>query len=167
VYAGFEEKYRDAERLRCFLGQHRWTGSEAMAPGTGGCTEALKGATLEQLLRRPEISLADLEPVLRAHNLWLPGTVRRAVETEIRYQGYIELQRRDAEKLKGLGARRIPENLDYSAVDGLSREIREKLSRIRPRDLGMAGRIPGVTPAALSILNLYLELRGAKKPPET
>jgi tRNA uridine 5-carboxymethylaminomethyl modification enzyme len=166
VYAGFEEKYRDAERLRRFLGQYRWTGREAVAPGCRGGGEALKGATLEQLLRRPEISLASLEPVLRAHSLWFSGPVRLAVETEIRYQGYLEQQRRDAEKLRGSGARRIPENFDYSAVDGLSREIREKLSRVRPRDLGMAGRIPGVTPAALSILNLRLELRGPKKPPE-
>jgi tRNA uridine 5-carboxymethylaminomethyl modification enzyme len=166
VYARFVEKYLEAERLRRFLGQYRWTGSEALTPGSRAPAEEAKGTTLEQLLRRPEISLADMEPVLRAHNLWLPGAIRVAVETEVRYQGYIEQQRRDAEKLKRLGARRIPPNLDYSAVDGLSREIREKLSRIRPRDLGMAGRIPGVTPAALSILNLYLELRGSESSPE-
>jgi tRNA uridine 5-carboxymethylaminomethyl modification enzyme len=73
------------------------------------------------------------------------------------------MQKREAEKLAGLGSRRIPADFDYSKVDGLSREIRDKLTRIRPADLGMAGRIPGVTPAAVTILNVQLELRRSKR----
>ncbi|MFH1574333.1 MAG: tRNA uridine-5-carboxymethylaminomethyl(34) synthesis enzyme MnmG, partial [Acidobacteriota bacterium] len=153
-YARFLEKQGSAERLRRFLREHRWSATdEAAAHGLP------KGSTLEQLLRRPEVRLARFEALLHRHDLWLDEAVREAVESEIRYQGYIELQRRDAEKLRKLGSRRIPPGFDYSAVDGLSREMREKLTRVRPQDLGMASRIPGITPAAISVLNLYLELR--------
>ena len=62
-----------------------------------------------------------------------------------------------------MSARSIPADFDYSAIDGLNREMREKLSRIRPRDLAMAGRIPGITPAAVSILNVQLEIRQARR----
>jgi len=152
-YARFLEKQGSAERLKRFLREHRWSAmDEAAADGLP------KGSTLEQLLRRPEVRLDRFEALLRRHDLWLDEAVRVAVESEIRYQGYIELQRRDAEKLRKLGSRRIPPGFDYSAVDGLSREMREKLTRVRPQDLGMASRIPGITPAAISVLNLYLEL---------
>ncbi len=83
----------------------------------------------------------------------------RSAEIEVRYQGYIEQQKRDAERTKRMSARRIPPDLDYWKVEGLNRETREKLSRMRPRDLAMAARIPGITPAALSVLNIELELR--------
>ena len=89
--------------------------------------------------------------------------MRYTVETEVRYEGYIELQRREAGRLVQLRARKIPEDLDYGAIEGLSREVKEKLMRIRPANLGMAGRIPGVTPAAIAILNLYLELHGSRR----
>ena len=62
-------------------------------------------------------------------------------------------------RIERASARRIPEDMDYECIDGLSREVREKLTRIRPRDLAMASRIPGVTAAAISILNLQIELR--------
>ena len=123
----------------------------------------MKGSSLEQLLRRPEVELEDLEPVLRKHDVWMHPDVRASVEIEVKYEGYVRQQARTAEKLRDLGSRRIPEDTDYSAISGLSREIREKLSRVRPRDLGMAARIPGVTPAAVIILNLHLELRRARR----
>ncbi len=151
-------KYREVDRLRRVLKEHRWNPEEdcggSLAERLGG--DAAKGLTLEQLLRRPEVTLDDLESVLRRHDGWPSEAVRRAVEIEVRYEGYILQQVRDAEKVQRAAARRIPPDFDYSKVDGLSREIREKLARVQPRDLAMAGRIPGVTPAALSILQLQL-----------
>jgi tRNA uridine 5-carboxymethylaminomethyl modification enzyme len=91
--------------------------------------------------------------------MWFPAEIRHCVEIDIRYEGYIEQQRRDAEKVTRLSSRRLPPDIDYSSIPGLSREIRDKLARIQPVDLAMAARIPGVTPAAVSILNIQLELR--------
>jgi tRNA uridine 5-carboxymethylaminomethyl modification enzyme len=119
---------------------------------------SVKGSSLEQLLRRPEVRLQDFETVLRSHEVWMHADVRSCVEIEVKYEGYVRQQVRTAEKLRDLGSRRIPEETDYKEISGLSREIQEKLSKVRPRDLGMAARIPGVTPAAVTILNLHLEL---------
>ena len=153
-------KYEEAEQLRGFLQGERWNPARLPLSGVDPLTG--KGQTLEQLLRRPHITLADFEPLLREQGMWFSGEARRSVEIEIRYQGYIEQQQRDAEKIRRLSLRRIPEDLDYSSISGLSREVREKLSRVRPADLATAGRIPGVTPAAVSILNVQLELRQAR-----
>jgi tRNA uridine 5-carboxymethylaminomethyl modification enzyme len=83
----------------------------------------------------------------------LPAWVRnemKTVETEIKYAGYLEQQRKSMEKLKKAEERVIPEWFDYTAVSGLSREMQETLTRVRPRTLGQASRIQGVTPAAVS-----------------
>lgn len=161
-YARYVQKYEAIERLRRFLQQHRWDPAEVACPALAAklAVEGVKGATLEELLRRPEVELSDFAPLLRAKGVE-PETpeVGCAVEIEVCYEGYIRQQLREAEKLKRLSARRIPADFDYGQVDGLSREMREKLSRARPRDLGAAGRIPGITPAAVSILNVQLELR--------
>lgn len=164
-HARFRAKYDEVERMRRFLREHRWNPEEASGASLAAKTDAtaVKGATLEQLLRRPEVSLVDFAPVLKKHNCWPPLSIRRAVEIEVRYEGYIQQQVRDAEKLQRMSARRIPPDLDYAKIDGLSREMREKLARVRPRDLAMAGRIPGVTPAAVSILNIELELRRGRQ----
>ncbi len=160
-YAEFVQKYENVEKLRKFLRNHRWHPAEVPCPGLPGKldVESVKGCTLEELLRRPGIDLADFDPVLRMHaaNPEAPE-VKRSVEIEVRYEGYIQQQLKDAEKLRRMSARRIPEDFDYSRIDGLNREMKEKLSRVRPRDLGMAGRIPGITPAAVSILNVQLEI---------
>lgn len=165
-YARFLSKYRETDRLRCFLKEHRWNPREACCPGLAARMdpEKAKGATLEEILRRPGITLGDMEPLLRLHDRWLASRESaQSVEIEVRYEGYIQQQLRDAEKLRSISARRIPEDFDYSRIDGLNRETKEKLSRIRPKDLAMAGRIPGITPAAISILNVQLELRRAKQ----
>jgi tRNA uridine 5-carboxymethylaminomethyl modification enzyme len=165
-YQKFELKYAQVEQLRNFLKKHRWNPQEVDCPALGKKLDinGSKGATIEELLRRPEIALTDFEPLLLHHHQW-PETVdvRRSVEIEVQYEGYIQQQHRDAEKLKRLSARRIPADFDYYSVDGLNREIREKLTRIRPRDLAMAGRIPGITPAAISIVNVQLEMRQAER----
>lgn len=165
-YAEFRNKYAAVEQLRSFLQEHRWNPQELACPALAakpGMAEA-RGATLEELLRRPEIALQDMEPLLRHHGRWPDSPeVRHAAEIEVRYAGYIQQQRRDAERVQRMSARRIPPDFDYYAVDGLNRETREKLTRIRPTDLAMAGRIPGITPAAVSIINIQLEILQAKR----
>jgi len=158
-YRAVREKYERVERLRSFLREHRWDPSEAPESPLNGRLDTVqaKGSTLEQLLRRPEVSLSDLEPVLRRHDLVLGDAEMRSAEIEVLYQGYIEQQMRDASRLGDSAGRLIPDDFDYGSVEGLSREMREKLSRVRPGNLAMAARIPGVTPAALSILSLQVE----------
>jgi tRNA uridine 5-carboxymethylaminomethyl modification enzyme len=164
-YAKFAQKYEEAEGLRAFLRDHRWNPTEIDGRGLSEKMDinSVKGSTLEELLRRPGIALGEFEPVLRAFNKW-PSTpeIKSSVEIEIRYEGYILQQKRDVEKMQKLSGRRIPPDFDYWKVEGLNREIREKLSKVRPLNLAMAGRIPGVTPAAISILNIQLEMRQSR-----
>jgi tRNA uridine 5-carboxymethylaminomethyl modification enzyme len=87
----------------------------------------------------------------------------KAVETEIKYSGYLQQQQRSIDRLKKAEQRAIPEWFDYRAVSGLSREMQEKLLKIRPRTLGHAARIPGVTPAAVSLVNVYIELQARRR----
>jgi tRNA uridine 5-carboxymethylaminomethyl modification enzyme len=166
-YAAFRQKYQDVERLRSFLKQHRWNPREALCPDLEGKLDAegAKGATLEELLRRPGIALKDLQPLLRKCGQWPSSSeAEQPAEIEIRYEGYIQQQVRDAEKLRHMSARCIPLDFDYWKVDGLNREIKEKLSKVRPRDLAMAGRIPGITPAAIAILSIQIGSRRSEKP---
>jgi tRNA uridine 5-carboxymethylaminomethyl modification enzyme len=79
------------------------------------------------------------------------------VEVQLKYQGYIERQFQEVERFKRLEAKRIPEDVDYDAIPGLSNEVREKLRAVRPTSVGQASRISGMTPAAISILLVYLE----------
>ena len=83
----------------------------------------------------------------------------KAVETEIKYAGYLDQQTKSIERLKRSEQRAIPEWFDYSKVSGLSREMREKMMHVRPSTLGQASRIPGVTPAAVSLINVYIEIQ--------
>ncbi len=86
----------------------------------------------------------------------------KTVETEIKYAGYLDQQRKSIERLKKAEQRVIPEWFDYGKVSGLSREMNEKLQRVRPRTLGHASRIPGVTPAAVSLINVYIEIQAKR-----
>jgi tRNA uridine 5-carboxymethylaminomethyl modification enzyme len=143
-------------------------------------TSAL-GQTLAQLLKRPEISIEHLAPVLREQLpgffmrdtvQWsgereaIPSEVRnelKSVETEIKYAGYLQQQQRAIDRLKKSEQRSIPDWFDYRSVSGLSREMQEKLTRVKPRTLGQASRIPGVTPAAVSLVNVYIEIQGKRR----
>jgi tRNA uridine 5-carboxymethylaminomethyl modification enzyme len=87
----------------------------------------------------------------------------RAVETEFKFAGYLEQQTKSIAKLKAAEALAIPEWLDYSTISGLSREMREKLERVRPATIGQASRMPGVTPAALSLVHVSIRLQGVKR----
>ena len=78
-------------------------------------------------------------------------------ETEIRYSGYLEKQNREIEKAKKLEEKRLPEDIDYNKIEGLRLEARQKLSEVRPLNLGQAGRIPGVNPADVAVLMVYLK----------
>lgn len=116
------------------------------------------GQTYAQLLKRPEITLESLAPELFTGVNARTRNELKAVETEIKFAGYLDQQRKSIEKLKKAEQRVIPIDFEYSAMSGLSREMQEKLSRVRPQTLGQASRIPGVTPAALSLINVYLEV---------
>jgi len=89
----------------------------------------------------------------------------KTIETEIKYAGYLDQQKKSIERLKKAEQRVIPEWFDYGKVSGLSREMNEKLQRVRPRTLGQASRIPGVTPAAVSLINVYIEIQGRAAQP--
>ena len=121
------------------------------------------------LLRRPEIHLEDLvkaglvdfgSEIIRREDLI-------SVETAIKYEGYLRQQEREVEKLRKAEARRIPEDLEYTGIPGLSREIVEKLNKIRPSSIAQASRIPGITPAAVSILLFHIEMRRPSGHPES
>ncbi len=118
-------------------------------------------------LKRPEARLAALngwaesvlgEPPAR-------GVITN-IETEVKYAGYIAQQERQIERLKHVEERRIPDGFEYAAIPGISREIRGKFQRVRPRTLGQAGRIPGVTPAAVAVLDTFISLRSRRPAPD-
>ncbi|HUY81379.1 MAG TPA: tRNA uridine-5-carboxymethylaminomethyl(34) synthesis enzyme MnmG [Acidobacteriaceae bacterium] len=89
----------------------------------------------------------------------------KSVETEIKYAGYLDQQKKSIEKLKKAEQRIIPDWFDYTAVSGLSREMQEKLTRVRPSTIGQASRIPGVTPAALTLVNVYIQIQASTRAP--
>jgi tRNA uridine 5-carboxymethylaminomethyl modification enzyme len=116
---------------------------------------------LEQLLRRPEVSYADVNRMRPAEEA-VPAEVAEQVEIQVKYAGYIEKQQQEIERMRKLEERRIPADVVYADIHALSSEAREKLSKIRPQTVGQAARIPGVTPADISILLVYLEQRKGK-----
>ncbi len=139
------------------------------------------GQTLAQLLKRPEVKIEQLAPILcdldprffardeiseSPRESGLSSEVRnelKSVETEIKYEGYLLQQQRAMERLKKAEHHTIPDWFDYCSVSGLSREMQEKLSKIQPRTIGQASRIPGVTPAAVSLVNVYIEIQARRR----
>ena len=113
---------------------------------------------LLQLLRRPELGYRDIARLLPEAAAPDP-IVARQVEVAVKYEGYVARMLEDVRRFKAAEERLIPEGLDYSAVPGLSTEVKERLSAVRPASLGQAGRVPGVTPAALSILMVWCHRR--------
>jgi tRNA uridine 5-carboxymethylaminomethyl modification enzyme len=122
--------------------------------------------TMAGLLRRPEIRLSELiaEGVVEGEGLRVEDIV--SIETGIKYEGYLRQQEREIEKLRKAESRMLPEDFDYANMPGLSREIVEKLTRIRPQSIAQASRIPGVTPSSISILLFHLEVRRRRSHPE-
>ncbi|MEE4360950.1 MAG: tRNA uridine-5-carboxymethylaminomethyl(34) synthesis enzyme MnmG [Pseudomonadales bacterium] len=116
-----------------------------------------RDSSLEQLLRRPEVGLRDLEAVCAFEAL--AGDVAEQVEVQVKYAGYIDRQRSEVERLQRQEETALPVDLDYADVAGLSTEVRQKLAEARPGNLARAARIPGVTPAAISQLMIHLRKR--------
>jgi tRNA uridine 5-carboxymethylaminomethyl modification enzyme len=112
-----------------------------------------------QWLKRPEARIEEIAPWARECLGEEPARgLLATVETETKYSGYISQQERQIERLRSAERRRIPSDFGFGAIPGLSREIREKLERVRPATLGQAARIPGVTPAAIAVLDVYLSM---------
>jgi tRNA uridine 5-carboxymethylaminomethyl modification enzyme len=168
AWAAYEARQARAVALEKVLSTGKATGGDWPA-----------GQTWAQVLRRPEVSIETIWPALREQlkeplfTPWMESSVEdhlaaqarnelKTVETEIKYAGYLDQQKKAIEKLKKAEERGIPEWFDYTQVSGLSREMQEKLTRVRPSTLGQASRIPGVTPAALSLVNVYIEIQGKR-----
>jgi tRNA uridine 5-carboxymethylaminomethyl modification enzyme len=117
----------------------------------------LKNSTkLSQLLRRPEISLSDIRVII-PEIVKYSRDVDSQVEVQIKYQGYVNRQNDIVERFQKMEYVRLPDDIDYTQISGISREVCEKLIRIKPRSLGQASRISGITPAALTLLSFYLK----------
>ncbi len=124
-----------------------------------GTADAPDGAPLVALLRRPQLHYDDLAP-FDPQRPALPQDVTEQVEISVKYAGYIQRQQKQVEDLRRMEARRLPRDLDYQSMPGLRLEAREKLSAVRPENLGQASRISGVSPADITSLIIYLEHRG-------
>jgi len=186
AWAEFEQKQARMVALERLLTTTKVESERLSVAGFGELTSTA-GQTWAQLLKRPEITI---EPVLRALSDVLAqdpllaamaeGMRReksqaageetavlrneaRAVETEIKFAGYLDQQRKSIEKLKAAETVTIPEWMEYRAISGLSREMLETLERVRPSTIGQASRIPGVTPAALSLVHVSIKVQGARK----
>jgi tRNA uridine 5-carboxymethylaminomethyl modification enzyme len=155
------------------------------APGQAYDWSRAVGQTCAQLLKRPEIVIEKLAPVLRELEpaffarerekirgspresvATLSSEIRnelKSVETEIKYEGYLLQQQRAMERMKKSEQRSIPGWFDYRSVSGLSREMQEKLTHVQPRTLAQASRIPGVTPAAVSLVNVFIEIQARRR----
>ena len=121
--------------------------------------------SLAELMKRPEVTYDLLKEIDsgRENVHLISAHARKRVEVEIKYAGYIDKQRQQIEKFRRLEGRRLPENLDYSSLDGLRIEARQKLDAIRPESIGQASRISGVSPADINVLLIHLEkMRRAK-----
>ena len=120
------------------------------------------GIRMSELLRRPEItydSLAELDP----ERPDLPNAVTFTVQTEIKYEGYIKKQLADAQRFTKLEKRILPQDIDYRSITGLSTEAVQKLNLHKPYSIGAASRISGVSPADISVLLIYLDLKNRRK----
>jgi len=127
-----------------------------------GGTPVKEDVSLHQLLKRPEVSYSNITEVIPLNKV-SPQDVMEQVEIQVKYKGYIDRQAEQAEKFKKLEEKTIPSGFTYKGIDGLSREITEKLEEVRPLNLGQAGRIPGITPAAISLLMIALAKQKRKK----
>jgi len=189
AWADHEAKQQRLQEMKRLLGKTKLTGelaklvsaSEPVPQDLSSALSSALGQSLAQLLKRPEITIEQLAPALRelAPEFFrrstdrqslptdhLPSEIRnelKSVETEIKYAGYLDQQQRAIDRLKKAEQRRIPDWFDYQAVSGLSREMQEKLGKVAPETLGQASSIPGVTPAAVSLINVYIEIQARRR----
>ena len=120
---------------------------------------------MSELLRRPEITYDSLS-ILDPERPELPTAVTFTVQTEIKYEGYIKKQLADAQRFTKLEKRILPQDIDYRSITGLSTEAVQKLNLHKPYSIGAASRISGVSPADISVLLIYLDLKNRRKDDE-
>jgi tRNA uridine 5-carboxymethylaminomethyl modification enzyme len=199
AWADFQAKQKRLEQIKKLLESTRITAemlelchseerSDEESAVAGSAT--MVGQACAQVLKRPEVKVEQLVPILRALTpeffargpsvssvsgacpersrrvVKLSSEVRnelKSVETEIKYEGYLLQQQRAMERLKKSEQHSIPEWFDYRSISGLSREMQEKLTHVRPRTIGQASRIPGVTPAAVSLVNVFIEIQARRR----
>jgi len=182
----FQAKQQRLDKLKQLLEKTRITGVALDEQLSANGWSSAVGQTYAQLLKRPEITIEQLAPVLReldpafflrASEVGegpsesvpeLSSEVRnelKSVETEVKYEGYLRQQQRAMEQMKKSEQRSIPDWFNYRSVSGLSREMQEKLSHVQPRTLAQASRIPGVTPAAVSLVSVYIEIQARRREP--
>jgi tRNA uridine 5-carboxymethylaminomethyl modification enzyme len=179
AWAEYEQKQARMAALERFLATGKVNSERLLAAGLGDLP-ATAGQTWAQLLKRPEVTIESLlnalhDDLARDPKLAEFVTAResasgiqrsemrneaRAVETEIKFAGYLEQQKKSIARLKAAESVAIPDWIEYGAISGLSREMRETLERVRPQTLGQASRIPGVTPAALSLVHVSIRIQG-------
>ncbi|MCH6576025.1 MAG: tRNA uridine-5-carboxymethylaminomethyl(34) synthesis enzyme MnmG, partial [Bacteroidetes bacterium] len=116
-----------------------------------------KPHSLKDILKRPEISYNELSFVDPDSRLMIDSDIRSQIEMEIKYEGYIKRQNEQVDKFRKLEGVSIPNNFSYQNIPGLSNELVQKLSRVKPNSIGQASRISGITPAAISVLLVYLK----------
>ena len=156
--AAVEEKYEQVRREMKRLESNGIPGSpelNAMLESKGS-TPVSSSARLADLLRRPQITYADIAP-FDPDRPELPEAVTAEVEIQIKYAGYLQRQQRQVEEFKKEESRLLPPDMDYNSIVGLRLEAREKLSQIRPMSIGQAGRISGVSPSDIAVLMIWLE----------
>jgi tRNA uridine 5-carboxymethylaminomethyl modification enzyme len=156
-------KKKGIVELLAFLEQGHVAPNQAVDSVLASCGSApLKNTTsLAQLLRRPEVSLGQIRVMVPSTPYFSKGADLQA-ELQIKYAGYVDRQINLIERFQKMEHVRLPDEFDYSRISGLSREVREKLTRVRPRSLGQASRVPGITPAAMSLLSVHLKrIKGA------
>jgi tRNA uridine 5-carboxymethylaminomethyl modification enzyme len=181
AWSAYEAKQSRAAAFEALLTTTRIRAEElpaGLVAQLDGEAANLTGQTIAQFLKRPEVSIESLAPILKAciaaeptlhpwaeaiaSNKKLPAWVRnemKTVETELKYSGYLDQQRRSIEKMRKAEQRRIPDWFDYTTISGLSTEMKQTLTRVRPATLGQASRIAGVTPAAVSLIHVYIEIQ--------
>jgi tRNA uridine 5-carboxymethylaminomethyl modification enzyme len=157
TYAMFAERRRligkETARLKTVRVKPLQANGELSALGAAPVRE---DTTLEQLLKRPEVNYGMIRRLSPPEG-HLPDDVCDEVEIQVKYHGYILRQMEMADRMKRMDEKKIPEGFDYQAASGLSKEIVLKLEEIRPVTIGQAGRIPGVTPVAISVLLVAIE----------
>src|SRR6266702_5484118 len=181
AWAEYEQKQARMSALSRLLITGKVDATQLANAGFEALT-ATAGQTWAQLLKRPEVTIEPVLGAMRAslaqepllnelssavdHGGPLPSVLRneaRAVETEIKFAGYLDQQKKSIEKLKAAEAVTIPEWIEYGTISGLSREMRETLERVRPITIGQASRLPGVTPAAISLVHVSIKVQGVRR----
>lgn len=161
TYAAFVDKKRRMGEIQAMLDSTRINPSLEVnsALASLGLMEIRKSMSLRELLRRPGLDLGTVFG-LAGLSAEAPPEIIWMIEIETRYEGYIKRQIEEAERFRRIEAMVLPDKISYNEVSGLSAEIREKLGRLRPVSIGQAGRISGVTPAAISMLMIHLKKAG-------